>query len=117
MSSLHLSEDVVGDVCTVRVYGYLDFDMAPQLKRCLMGRIDGGQRIIVVDLTEVGFVDSTAIGVLVGVLKRLELENGFLAVVCDNDNVRGIFELVGLDNIIPLFASYDEAVAALPQLA
>jgi anti-sigma B factor antagonist len=118
VGSFYLSEHATeGDVCVICVGGYVDFDVAPQLKKFIVHRIQEGDRLIVVDLSEAGFIDSTAIGVLVGALKRLSEAGGFLAVVCANDNVRSIFEIVGLENVIPLHRSRDDAFAALAQAA
>jgi anti-sigma B factor antagonist len=118
VGSFYLSEHATdSDVCVIRVGGYVDFDVAPQLKKCIVHRIEEGDRRIVVDLSDAGFIDSTAIGVLVGALKRLREAGGSLAVVCANDNVRGIFEIVGLENVIPLHSSRDDALAAVAQAA
>ena len=118
MGSFYLSDHATEDgVCVIRVGGYIDFDVAPQLKRCIVRRLEEGSRLLVIDLTDTGFIDSTAIGVLVGVLKRLKEVGGFLAVACDNDNVRSIFEIVGLENVIPLHRSRDDALSALAQAA
>lgn len=118
MSSFYLSESTTADgVCVVRVGGYVDFDVAPQLKKALVARIAAGSRRLVVDLSDVGFIDSTAIGVLVGALKRLREADGALAVVSDDENVRSIFEVVGLENAMPLQRSCDDAFAALARAA
>lgn len=106
-----------GDVCILRVGGDVDFAVAPQLKRHIVGKIGAGARHVVVDLSDAGFIDSTAIGVLVGALKRLRETGGSLSVVCDSDSVRNIFEIVGLENVIPLHRSRDDAVAALERAA
>lgn len=114
MGSFYLSDHVIDDdVRVIRVGGYVDFDVAPHLKRFIVNRIDAGDRRIVIDLSDVGFIDSTAIGVLVGVLKRLRDVGGFLAVACANDNVRGIFEIVGVESVIPLHGTRENALAAV----
>lgn len=114
MGSFYLSEHAAeGDVHVIRIGGYVDFDVAPQLKKRVVQRIEAGDRLLVIDLSDAGFIDSTAIGVLVGALKRLRDAGGSLAVVCANDNVRGIFEIVGLENVIPLYSSCEDALAAL----
>jgi anti-sigma B factor antagonist len=118
VGSFYLSDHAADDeIHVIRVGGYVDFDVAPQLKRCIVHRIDAGDRLIVIDLSDVGFIDSTAIGVLVGALKRLREAGGLLAVVCTNDNVRGIFEIVGLENVIPLHGSREDALVALAPAA
>lgn len=113
MAEFEISEDVVHNVRVFHVSGDVDFGVAPELKKRIISRIEAGDRQVVVDLSETGFVDSTAIGVLVGALKRLHDDGGSLAVVCDNEDVRGIFAVVGLANVIPLHRSHDDAFAEL----
>lgn len=113
MAEFEISEDVIHDVRVFHVSGDVDFGVAPELKNRIISRIDAGDRQVVVDLSESGFVDSTAIGVLVGALKRLHDDGGSLAVVCDNEDVRGIFAVVGLENVMPLHRSHDDAFAEL----
>jgi anti-sigma B factor antagonist len=105
------------ELAVVAVTGYLDFDAAPTLKDQLMDSVNAGRSHIVVDLADVGFVDSTAIGVLVGALKRQQELGGELVVVCTNDNVRSIFDLVGLDELITLHSSRDDAISAFARAA
>jgi anti-sigma B factor antagonist len=107
MDCLEVNEEGIGgDVRILRVGGDVDFDAAPQLKRHF-----------IVDLSAVGFIDSTAIGVLVGALRRLDANGGSLLVVCDNEDIRGIFETVGLEHLIPLYRSREDAFAALARAA
>lgn len=114
MGNFELSEDLIeGKLRVVRVAGELDFDVAPSFKRALIGCIERGDRQLVVDLNAVSFIDSTAIGVLVGTVKRLNALDGSLGVVCDNDDVRGIFEAVGIENVIQLHRCDADAFAAL----
>jgi anti-sigma B factor antagonist len=118
MGYLEVSEEVVdGDVRVLRVAGDVDFDAAPQLKRHIMSLVDAGDRQFIVDLSEVEFIDSTAIGVLVGALKRLGANGGSLLVVCNNEDIRGIFETVGLEHLLPLHRSHEDAFAALAHAA
>jgi anti-sigma B factor antagonist len=113
MSAFGITEEAVDDeVAVVAVTGYVDFDVAPMLKRGLVDCIEAGRSRLVVDLTDVGFIDSTAVGVLVGALKRLQESGGSMVVVCTNENVRSIFELVGLDELVSLHRSRDDAISA-----
>ncbi|MDQ6834821.1 MAG: STAS domain-containing protein [Actinomycetota bacterium] len=114
MGFLEVREDLIGDdVRVFRVAGEVDFDVAPELKKRLIGRVDAGDRQLIVDLSAVAFIDSTAIGVLVATLKRLRDAGGSLLVVCDNEDIRSIFETVGLESVIPLHRSDEDAFAAL----
>ncbi len=114
MSEFELQEDAARDGIRIfRVSGDVDFGVAPTLKRRLTEAVAAGARQIVLDLTATGFVDSTAIGVLVGALRRLHDLGGSLVVVCDNDDVRDIFAAVGLEDMI---APHRTASAALGEL-
>jgi anti-sigma B factor antagonist len=114
MGFLEVSEDVIDDgVRVLRVSGDVDFDVAPELKQRIVGRVEAGDRKLIIDLSAVGFIDSTAIGVLVAALKRLRDAGGTLMVVCDNEDVRSIFATVGLESVIPLHRSDEDAFAAL----
>ena len=75
MNAFSITQQAVDDdVHVIAVTGYLDFDAAPRLKRCIVDCIEAGGRRLVVDLSDAGFIDSTGIGVLAGALKRLREE-------------------------------------------
>lgn len=114
MGNFELTDGLIdGTLRVLRFGGELDFDVAPAFKRSLISSIDAGDRQLVIDLSAVTFIDSTAIGVLVGAVKRLTALGGSLGVVCDNDDVRGIFEAVGIENVIQLHRCDADALAAL----
>jgi len=71
----------------IELGGELDFDAAPVFKERLIELIDTGKRHIVVDLSQSSFVGSTALGVLVGALKRLRREGGSLPLVCRDESI------------------------------
>ena len=102
-----------GDVSVILAEGYLDFDAAPALKESLVSQIGNGAHHLIVDLTGAIFIDSTSIGVLVGALKRIRDANGTMSVVCTNEDIRSVFEIVGLDDLILMRRSRDEALSAI----
>jgi anti-anti-sigma factor len=65
----------------VSVEGELDLFTAPSLKRALVDALEAGSSRFVVDLSLTTFIDSTTLGVLVGVTRRLE-DGARLAIVC-----------------------------------
>jgi anti-sigma B factor antagonist len=64
---------------------------------------------VMVDLSQVGFIDSTGIGVLVGALKRAREASGDLIIVGAKDRVHRIFEITGLLGALPLAKTVEEA--------
>lgn len=117
MSPFFIREDSSDDIAVIVADGYIDFDAAPALKQNIVHQIDAGSRHLVIDLSSAEFIDSTAIGVLVGALKRLQESNGSLAVVCTNENISYIFDIAGLGDMIPLHRSRDDALSSLARVA
>jgi anti-sigma B factor antagonist len=122
MGFFYISDEVgdgaaYGDDLAVLVAGgELDYAASPQLKERLDESIDSGVRRLVLDLSMATFIDSTAIGVLVGAVMRLrEAGNGSLTVVCADENRRvlRIFEIAGVDSLIALHRSREEALSEL----
>jgi anti-sigma B factor antagonist len=117
MTSFFIGQDEIleitnGDAVMV-AGGEIDYEASPQLRREIFERITPSTRRVVLDLSLATFIDSTAIGVLVGAATRLlEVSGGSLAIVCTDENVLRIFEIAGIDTMITLYGSRDEAFAA-----
>ncbi len=95
------------------VVGQADLHTAPELRSSITAAIDDGARRIVVDLVGTTFIDSMALGVLLGALKRLKPESGQLIVACPEGHVRRVFELTSLDRVLTMSTTRAEAVALL----
>ncbi len=95
------------------VRGEIDLFTAPELKTALSAAVDGGRTRIVVDLAETSFLDSTALGVLIGAVKRLRTRDGVLTIVNTDPNIAKTFEITGLDQIFTIRPTRDEAIEAL----
>ena len=100
------------EVGIVVLGGEIDIYSAPQFKEVLLNGIEGGARRVIVDLSDVTFIDSTALGVLVSGAKRVRPRNGNLDIVCTDENIIRIFEITGLDRIFGIYATRVEAVKA-----
>ena len=94
----------------ISIEGDLDLSTAPRLKWMLVETLEAGHSELVVDLSSTTFMDSTALGVLVGVKRSLAV-GAQLAIVCTRPAVLKIFELSGLDGAFAIFSTLDEALA------
>ena len=104
------------DMVILLAGGELDYAASPQLRERLADHVAAGKKHLVLDFSNVTFIDSTAIGVLVGAVMRLhELGGGSMAVVCPEENRRvlRIFEIAGLESLIALHDSCEQALAEL----
>jgi len=93
----------------VEVDGELDLSTAPRLKWMLVDSLESGSGRLVVDLSQCTFMDSTALGVLVAVNRRPDLDAP-LAIACPGEKVRQIFEFSGTDSAFALLPTLEEAI-------
>jgi anti-sigma B factor antagonist len=100
----------------IAVAGELDLATAPSLKWALMDALKAGRTNLLVNLSNVTFIDSTALSVLVGVHRRLG-QHAQMAVVCSNPNVLRIFEVAGLKVAFEIFPAPEQALAYLHEAA
>lgn len=105
-------EVIERDECAVlAVTGELDVATAPRLRQEAVRLSAAGNNNLVVDLSGVDFLDSTGLGVIVGVVKRVRTHGGELAVAGAENHVRKVFEITRISDVLPMFASRDEACA------
>jgi len=107
-------EDAGPGVAILVVGGEVDYEVSPQLKARIMRAIKAGKRRLILDLSDVTFIDSTAIGVLAGAVERLdETGGGSLSVVSTHEKVIQIFEITGLDSVVSVHPSREDALVAV----
>lgn len=90
----------------------LDAAVAPAFKQEIEAFAAAQPRRVLLDLSDVAFVDSTGLGVLVSLLKRMGAD-GRIAVVGANAAVQRLFQITRLDKLFPQHGSHEEAIAAL----
>jgi anti-sigma B factor antagonist len=106
-------ESLDDDRHVVAVAGEIDLFTAPELKATLAEVAESGRSRIVVDLTKTTFLDSTALGVLIGAVKRLRSRDGVLTIANVDQNIAKTFEITGLDQIFTIRPTRAEAIDAL----
>jgi anti-sigma B factor antagonist len=110
--NLSISTDVVDGVSIVHAGGDLDVYTAPRLKETLAAAMASGQRVVL-DLSEVHFIDSTALGVLVSALRQSTTESGDFRLVVDDPYLLKIFRITGFDGLFPIFPKVADAVSGI----
>jgi anti-sigma B factor antagonist len=95
VADLELESHPAEDCDTVIVRGEIDMATAPQLRDLLNGLVDGGSSRIVLDCRALDFLDSSGIGVLVAVRKRLG-DDGALTLESPPAHVRKVLDLTGV---------------------
>lgn len=107
----HIEQRASATSPVIAVSGEIDVATAPQLRECLHRVIAQGEATVVLDLLDVTFLDSTALGVLVGALKRCRELGGELNIVVADPRIVKIFEITGLTNVFTIADSLQAAGA------
>jgi anti-sigma B factor antagonist len=105
---LVLNDSTSGQWTVVRVQGELDLHTSPQLRDHVLALIGEPSVRIVLDLSEVDFMDSSSLGMLVTCLKRVRERDGRLVLLGVSGSPMKVLALTGLDRVFDLAATIDE---------
>jgi len=103
----------LGTHSVVRPTGYLDISTSPRLREALRDLPVGSEGAVILDLSSIEFLDSSALGVILSAWKHLQAEDAKLLVVSPQAPITKIFEVTGLTLSINLYSSLEEADADL----
>ena len=93
---LTLSHD--GDTATIRVEGNLTVQTSPELEEAIRG-LDEQVRDLDIDLSEVDYVSSAGLRVLVIAQKQTKLRGGHMRLLAPNDDVISVLDMTGLSEV------------------
>jgi anti-sigma B factor antagonist len=105
-------ELVAAETAVVTLSGEVDLWSAPDLKRTLYDLLAAGRKRLVLDLSGVRFMDSTALGVLVGLVRRLGSDEQ-LALAAPSTEVLRLLELTGVAGAFRIFPARDAALESV----
>ena len=104
-------EDVDEQTHVIAVRGEIHVSTAREFSERLNDAIREGKKAVILDLTDVDFIDSTGLSVLLNGLRRVMRAGGRLVLVCANPTVMRLFEITRLDSTFEIVAARDEALA------
>ncbi len=95
----------------VRVDGEIDLATGPELRARLISLVEQGVRHVVLDLSTVPFLDSSALGVFVTGLKRLRMAGGTMRLAASQPAARAVLKITSLDRVFFRYPSVEAALA------
>ena len=96
--------------CTVvRLAGEADTSTT-ELRDALAAQVATGPRLLLVDMTALTFIDSGATQMITGAYQVLNRTGGTLALIRPAPGVARVLELLGVDRLIPVYGSVEEAI-------
>jgi anti-sigma B factor antagonist len=99
-----------GDITVIRVDGQLTVGNRQDLKGMVQTGLDAGGRKFLLDCTETGYIDSSGLGALVTIARRVREAGGQIRLAGLNDDLRALFELTKLDTLFAIFPGTAEAL-------
>ena len=107
------SRTEAGDTAVLSLAGEVDVANVAQVREAALKLLAGGAKRLVVDLSATEYLDSSGLGMLVGLLKRIREMGGKMAVAGARDRVMRVLEVTRLKEI---FALFGDAAAALKEV-
>ena len=106
-----LKKDKSG-VVVVGVEGQLIVGNRQELKQKVLDALEEGSRKFVIDFAKTGYIDSSGLGVLVSLSKKIREQGGELRLANLNDDLKTLFELTKLDTLFQISDTRDRALSS-----
>jgi len=100
------------EIVVVDVEGQLIVGNRQELKQKVLDALEGGAKKFVIDFSRTGYIDSSGLGVLVSLSKKIREQGGDLRLAGLNEDLQTLFELTKLDTLFSILKTPEEAVAA-----
>ncbi|HEX7025053.1 MAG TPA: STAS domain-containing protein [Gemmatimonadales bacterium] len=97
-------------VAVLKVEGQLIVGNRQELKGLIQDGLDRGERKFVIDCSQTGYIDSSGLGALVSLSKKVREQGGELRIAGLNEDLRALFELTKLDTLFHISPTADEAL-------
>src|SRR4029453_4531647 len=111
--SMEITEQKSAGVVTLRLSGRLNAATARAFEEKILGRIESGERHVVIDLAQLDYISSAGLRVIVLAGKRLSAANGKMVLCSLKDQVREVFDIAGFSAIFSIYGSHDDATRGL----
>lgn len=102
-----------GEAAVLTLAGEVDVSNVAEVREAGLKLLQSDTKRLVVDLSEVTYMDSSGLGMLVGLLKRVRESGGEVAIAGARERVGRLFEITGLKQV---FSLYEDAAAALKEV-
>jgi anti-sigma B factor antagonist len=99
-------------VAVLQVEGQLIVGNRQELKDLVQSALDRGERRLLIDFSRTGYIDSSGLGALVSISKRIREAGGELRLSGLNEDLRSLFELTKLDTLFSIADTPQQALAS-----
>ena len=101
------------DILIYSIQGTLDSQTSQDAAKQSEGWLDAGQTKLLGDLSELDYISSSGLGVLIFLAKKLRAVHGKMILYGLRDHVQEVFDISGISHIIPIVKTREEALEAM----
>jgi anti-sigma B factor antagonist len=83
---------------------------SPQFKEEVYRKLSEDHKNVILDFSDVEFIDSSGIGSIISILKAVNQRKGILRILNPRSEVRRIFNMVRMDQLVPIVNTMDDAI-------
>jgi len=112
---MRFESEEIGDVAVLKWSGSLDAASVPEFKKKVYEIVEKGASKFVLDASQIDFVDSIGLGVIISLLRRLRQKKGDFKVSCLQGDVKMVFDITRLYKLFEVYEDVDDAVRSFRQ--
>ncbi|MDD4013364.1 MAG: STAS domain-containing protein [Candidatus Omnitrophica bacterium] len=109
---MQINLEEMGGISVFRVSGDIDINSSPDVKKSFDKAINAKKNKVVINLKDVGYVDSSGLATLVEIFKNLRSLGGKLKLTNLSGKVKGLFEITKLDKLFDILPEEKDAIAS-----
>lgn len=105
-----VKDKMLGDVVVLAVDGEINFNSSPDFRKAFLKVLDSKAKKVVINLSNVAYVDSSGLATLVEALQKIKGGGGRLRLTSLSAKVKSLFEITKLEKLFEIFPSEEDAV-------
>lgn len=113
MAELQVKAVQKGDTKVLYPDGYINAHTVQDFEKALQAVLEEKQFHILINCKKLEYINSSGLGVLVGVIEEIQENEGYLCLSDMNDTVFNIFDTLGFTHLFTVFQTEEEAIASL----
>jgi len=110
---MEVSKREVNGVLVISPKGNLDFNQAAEFQEAATLVIENGAKKLLIDFSELSFISSAGLRVLIVLAKLLQQKNGMFALSSMNEQIQEVFSISGFHKLFSIYSSAEEALTNL----
>ena len=110
---IHIDTTIEGSITVLVINGDVDASSSIQLDEALKGAIDNGAMFIIIDCLHLNYISSSGLGVFMSYIEDIKEKGIKMALFGLNEKVMNVFEILGLDQLLNIVNTKEEAQGAV----